>query len=91
MKRRRLAGVLPALMLGTLLLLPGTASACPNCKEALANSSETSTDDITSPAPTVTEGYSYSILMFLAVPATLLGGGLTAVVVAARRGLLPEL
>ncbi len=59
------------------------ASACPNCKEAVANQ-----DDA---AARLANGYSWSILVMMAMPFTLLGTGSFLVARAVRRGALPEL
>jgi hypothetical protein len=76
--------VVPILL---LLLLLGTlapaARACPNCKEAVAAQP--------SEVAGMARGYNWSVLLMLAVPATLLGTGTLMVVRAARQGTLPEL
>ncbi len=77
--RRRFSG--PALIL--VALLAGEAAACPNCKEALANQEG-------GDASRLADGYSYSILLMMAMPFSLLGTGAFLVVRAARRGALPE-
>jgi hypothetical protein len=68
------------LLLGTLAPV---ASACPNCKEAVAAQP--------SEVAAMARGYNWSVLLMLAVPATLLGNGTHMVVRAARQGALPEL
>jgi hypothetical protein len=69
-----------------LLLVLGLASevlACPNCKEALANQD--------GDAMRLANGYSWSILLMIAMPFTLLGTGMMMIARAVRRGALPEL
>jgi hypothetical protein len=76
---------LPLLLLSLVLVLgaTGTATACPNCKEAVsAQPSEMAG---------MARGYNWSVLVMLAVPFTLLGTGTLMVVRASRRGTLPEL
>jgi hypothetical protein len=73
------------LTLTFVLLIGATESvrACPNCKEAVsAQPSEVAG---------MAQGYNWSVLFMLAVPATLLGTGSLMVVRASRRGTLPEL
>jgi hypothetical protein len=65
------------------LALPGTVTACPNCKEAVAAQP--------SEMAGMARGYNWSVLLMLAVPFTLLGTGTLMVVHASRRGTLPEL
>jgi len=72
--------------LATILLLSSPApdaSACPNCKEAVANQD----DD----AQRLADGYSWSILVMMAMPFTLLGTGGFLVARAVKRGSLPEM
>jgi hypothetical protein len=80
--RIRSRQVFPMLAL-TLILLSGVdVRACPNCKEAVAeqeNSGE------------LKNGYYYSILFMIGMPATLLSVGVFTVVRAAKNGLLPEM
>ena len=68
--------------IGLGLLLAGKASACPNCKEAVANQG--------GEAARLANGYSYSILLMMAMPFTLLGTGAYLVTRAVRRGGMPE-
>lgn len=68
---------------GFLLANAQSASACPNCKEAVANQ--------TSDQANVASGYNYSVMFMVSVPFTLLGTGAFAVVRTARRGGIPEL
>ena len=79
-RRRRMAWAAHLLILGTA----GVATACPNCKEAVANQEG-------SDAKRLADGYSYSILFMMAMPFTLLGTGAFLVLRAVKRGSLPEL
>lgn len=79
---RRLALGLGAVGLG--LVLSGEAGACPNCKEAVANQGN-------GDAARLADGYSWSILLMMAMPFTLLGTGAYFVTRAVRSGALPEL
>ena len=56
--------------------------ACPNCKEALANQG--------GDAARLANGYSWSILLMMAMPFTLLGTGSFFIARAVKRGALPE-
>ncbi len=67
-----------------MLGLAAEASACPNCKEAVANQGGAE-------AQRLADGYSYSILMMIAMPFTLLGTGAFLVARAVKRGVLPEM
>ncbi len=58
------------------------ASACPNCKEAVANQG--------GDAARLADGYSWSILLMMAMPFTLLGTGTFFVARAVKRGGFPE-
>ena len=60
-----------------------TASACPNCKEAVAAQP--------SEVANMARGYNYSVLLMLSMPFTLLGTGAFMVARAVRRGDLPEM
>ena len=71
-------------ILGLTLALNDRASACPNCKEAVANQPG-GTD-----AARLADGYSWSILLMMAMPFSLLGTGAVAVTRAVRRGAFPE-
>ncbi len=69
-----------------LLLVVGLASdalGCPNCKEAVASQD--------GDAMRLANGYSWSILLMIAMPFTLLGTGMMMIARAVKRGLLPEL
>lgn len=59
------------------------ASACPNCKEAVAAQPKE--------AGGLASGYNWSILFMIATPFTLLGTGVFLVKRAAARGAFPEL
>lgn len=79
----------PILALGLALALalaaaPTTASACPNCKEAVAAQQPEE-------AKRLTTGYFYSILLMIAMPITLFGTGALVIARAVRRGALPEM
>jgi hypothetical protein len=77
---RRLA---PWIAAAALLLPAAQATACPNCKEALAAQ--------TGDAARLKDGYYYSILLMIATPFTLLGAGAFLVARAIKRGALPEM
>jgi hypothetical protein len=61
----------------------GAASACPNCKEAIAAQP--------SDGARLKEGYFYSILFMVGMPFTLLGTGAFLVARAVKKGALPEM
>ncbi len=70
----------------TLLALAASApdaSACPNCKEAVASGSPE--------AQGLADGYNWSILFMLGVPASLFSAGGVAIRRAVKRGVFPEL
>ena len=73
--------ILPLLVLTFGLV--GEASACPNCKEAVAAQPEE--------VATMKEGYNYSVLFMLAMPFSLLGVGSFLVARAVKQGALPEM
>ena len=64
------------------LVLSTPVVACPNCKEAVANQDGN--------AARLADGYSWSILLMMAMPFTLLGTGAWMVTRAVRRGHFPE-
>ncbi len=66
----------------TLTMIASTVSACPNCKEAVADQSN---------AADLKSGYYYSILFMIGMPMTLLTVGVFTVVQASKKGLLPEM
>ena len=70
-------------VLGMVLLLGHPASACPNCKEAVA--------DQEGDAMRLANGYNHSILFMMAMPFTLLGTGAFLIARAVKSGALPEL
>lgn len=76
--------VLRTLAVAAALLAPLPASACPNCKDGVAESADPG-------AAQLAAGYSYSIYLMMGMPVVLIGGGTFAVVRAARQGLLPEM
>ena len=80
MAMRRL---LPALVMVFALGLAGSASACPNCKEAVAAQP--------AEAAEMKNGYNYSVLFMLAMPFSILSIGSFMVVRAVKRGALPEM
>jgi hypothetical protein len=63
--------------------LSGDLRACPNCKEALSAQPEETV--------AMADGFNWSILFMLAVPATVFGSGAYAVRRAVKQGLMPEL
>ncbi len=65
------------------LALAAPASACPNCKEAVANQD--------GDAMRLANGYNHSILFMMAMPFALLGTGAFLISRAVRSGALPEL
>lgn len=77
----------PRIVLASLVLTLASFSprvlACPNCKEAVAaNQGE---------AQGMADGYNWSILFMLGVPASLLGAGGVAIRRAVKQGTFPEL
>jgi heme/copper-type cytochrome/quinol oxidase subunit 2 len=71
------------MVLAVALALGSPASACPNCKEALAAQ--------TGEGARLKDGYYYSIVMMMGMPFALLGTGAFFVVRAVKKGALPEL
>ncbi len=80
----RLARPLAIALLVGLYAVPAPALACPNCKEAVAN-------QLPEAAARLSRGYSYSIMLMLLMPVSLITGGTFAVIRAVKRGALPEL
>lgn len=78
---RRLTSI--ALGLALLLGVVRNASACPNCKEAVA----------AQPAEVarMKNGYNWSVLFMMSMPFTLLGLGSFMVARAVKHGALPEM
>lgn len=71
----------------TLIVAPAglpTASACPNCKEAVATQRPEE-------ARRLTNGYFYSILLMIAMPIALFSTGAVVITRAVKRGALPEM
>jgi hypothetical protein len=73
------------LVVGSALLVfsGGEATACPNCKEAVAAQPEE--------AGRMKDGYYYSILFMIGMPFSLLGTGAFFVARAVKRGALPPM
>ncbi|MDT8324323.1 MAG: hypothetical protein RRA94_09435 [Bacteroidota bacterium] len=68
--------IIPTLVLGTLLLMPGLAEACPNCKEAYMG------DGGQSP---VASGFNTSIIFMMIMPFLVIGGFVLRLWLAQRR------
>jgi hypothetical protein len=87
---RGLTRLVAAPVVALALLTAGEASACPNCKEAVA-----AQDDVAvqagQPTTFMKNGYNWSVLFMMVMPFTLLGTGALMVVRAVKRGALPEL
>ena len=79
---RTIRRMLPLLILACLLLMATEALGCPNCKEAVANQD--------GDAMRLANGYSWSILLMIAMPFTLMGTGLMMIARAVKRGGMPE-
>jgi hypothetical protein len=71
-------------LLALVAAVPSISSACPNCKDAVAAQAPES-------AKRLTRGYSWSIILMIAMPMALFGTGAFCVVRAARKGMLPDL
>ncbi len=71
-----------------LLLGASQASACPNCKEAVAAQDSGQGGQ---PPSSMGNGYNYSVLFMMAMPFALLGTGAFFITRAVKRGALPEL
>jgi hypothetical protein len=80
---RVVTSLVRVLVLALVVACAGTASACPNCKEALAEQK--------GDAARLKDGYYYSIIFMVSMPFLLLGTGTFFVVRAVKRGALPEL
>jgi hypothetical protein len=74
---------IPWLALILVFGLAGDALGCPNCKEAVANQD--------GDALRLANGYSWSIILMIAMPFSLLATGMMMIVRAVKRGALPEL
>jgi heme/copper-type cytochrome/quinol oxidase subunit 2 len=70
-------------VLSAAILAASIASACPNCKDALA--------DQTGEAAKLKDGYFASIMLMIATPFALLGTGAYCVTRLVKRGAFPEL
>ncbi|WP_165222812.1 hypothetical protein [Aquisphaera insulae] len=77
----RLLAAIP--LISVSLLSTGSATACPNCKEAVSAQPEE--------VSRMASGYNWSICLMLAVPLGLLGTGTFLVRRAVRNGTMPEL
>ena len=73
----------PAVIVATLLTA-GNASACPNCKDAIANQEGSDAEGLKA-------GYSWSIIMMISTPFSLLSVGAFMVTRAVKRGSLPDM
>ena len=80
---QRIQWLVPVMALGLLLGAGGVASGCPNCKEAVAAQPA----DVAATA----RGYSWSIMLMMSMPFTLLGMGAFMVARAVKRGAIPEM
>ncbi len=80
---RRLHWIVPVLAIGLWLGAEGVASACPNCKEAVAAQPDA--------VAAMARGYSWSILLMMSMPFTLLGTGAFLIARAVKRGAIPEM
>src|SRR5262249_17458307 len=92
-RRRAMRSVhrfLPALVLTSGLALGIEASACPNCKEAVAAQDEVA-ERGGQPTTFMKNGYNYSVLFMMAMPFGLLGTGAFLVSRAVKRGAFPEM
>ena len=80
---RTIRRMMPWLALLLLVGLAGEALGCPNCKEAVANQD--------GDAMRLANGYSWSIILMIAMPFALLGTGMMMIARAVKRGALPEM
>ena len=80
---RRIQWLVTVVAFGLWLGAIGVAPACPNCKEAVAAQPA----DVAA----ITQGYSWSILLMMSMPFTLLGTGAFMVARAVKRGTIPEM
>jgi hypothetical protein len=76
--------LLPVVTVALVLLCASDVLACPGCKEALADAQG-------SDSARIRDGYSWSVLMMIGTPFSLLSAGAFAVVRAVKRGALPEM
>ena len=79
---RTIRRMVPCLALLSIVASASDALACPNCKEAVANQD--------GDAMRLANGYSWSIILMIAMPFTLLGTGTMMVVRAVKRGSFPR-
>lgn len=70
-------------VLALVVGMAGVASACPNCKEAVAAQP--------SEVASMKNGYNWSVLFMVSMPFTLFGTGAFMVARAVKRGTLPEM
>ena len=80
---RRITRKLLFVVLMMVLAVAGDSLGCPNCKEALANQD--------GDAMRLANGYSWSIILMIAMPFTILSTGMMMVARAIKRGALPEM
>jgi hypothetical protein len=80
---RSIGRLIPWLVLIVIVGFASDAVGCPNCKEAVATQDGDSLR--------LANGYSWSILLMIAMPFSLLGTGMLMVVRAVKRGEFPEL
>ena len=81
---RMFKSLLTLLVMTLILSMASNASACPNCKEAVANQEGSDAEGLKT-------GYSWSIIMMISAPFSMLSVGAFAVVRAVKRGSLPEM
>jgi hypothetical protein len=81
---RKFNALTSALVVALVLLVAGDASACPNCKEAVAN--QEGIDGVR-----MQRGYFWSILLMIGMPLGMVSAGTLVVVRAVKRGALPEM
>jgi len=75
---------IPALAFAMIVSVASDASACPNCKEAVANQEG-------SDAEGLKNGYYWSIIMMISMPFSMVTAGAFMVARAVKRGELPEM
>ena len=80
---RMIRRMMPWLALLLVIGLATEALGCPNCKEAVASQD--------GDAMRLANGYSWSIILMIAMPFTLLGAGMMMIARAVKRGALPEM
>jgi hypothetical protein len=87
MRNRDWRNMAAALLLA--LAFAGQASACPLCKEAVANQDDLAKQD-GKPTTFMKHGYNWSVLFMMGMPFVLLGTGALMVARAVKRGEMPE-